>query len=34
LPWRLRKRLPQILESKRVFEKIQRGDPDWLAYVS
>jgi hypothetical protein len=34
LPWRLRTRLPQILDSKRVFEKIQRGDSDWLAYIS
>jgi hypothetical protein len=34
IPWRLRTRLPQIRESKRVFEKIERGDSDWLAYVS
>jgi hypothetical protein len=34
IPWRLRTRVPQILESKRVYEKIQRGDPDWIAYVS
>lgn len=34
LPWRVRTRLPQILESKRVFEKIERGDSDWLAYIS
>lgn len=32
--WRARKRAPQIAESKRVFEMIQRGDPDWLAHVS
>lgn len=34
LPWRVKTRLPQILESKRVFEKIQRGDSDWLTYIS
>jgi hypothetical protein len=34
LSWRLRTRLPQMRESKRVFEKIQRGDSDWLAHVS
>ena len=34
LPWRLRTRLPQIKESKRIFEKIQRGDPDWLTYIN
>jgi hypothetical protein len=33
LAWRLKTRGPQILESKRVFEKIQRGDPDWLADI-
>jgi hypothetical protein len=32
--WRARNRAPQIAESKRVFEKIQRGDADWLAYIS
>lgn len=32
--WRLRTRVPQMRESKRIFEKIQRGDPDWLASVS
>jgi hypothetical protein len=32
--WRATHRAPQIAESKRVFEKIQRGDPDWVAYVS
>jgi hypothetical protein len=31
LAWRVRTRGPQIRESKRVFEKIQRGDADWLA---
>lgn len=34
LVWKLKNRRPQILESKRIFEKIQRGDPDWLAYIS
>jgi hypothetical protein len=34
LPWRLRTRLPQRRESKRIFEMIQRGDPDWLASIS
>jgi len=34
LPWRLRTRVPQMLESKRVFEKIERGDSDWQAYIS
>jgi hypothetical protein len=32
--WRLRKRVPQKLESKQIFEKLQRGDPDWLARIS
>lgn len=31
LAWRVRTRGPQIRESKRVFEKIRRGDADWLA---
>jgi hypothetical protein len=31
--WRLRTRLPQMRESKRVFEKIQRDDPDWLSSI-
>jgi hypothetical protein len=34
LPWRIRTRVPQILESRRVFEKIERGDPDWVADIS
>lgn len=29
--WRLMTRGPQIRESKRVFAKIERDDPDWLA---
>jgi hypothetical protein len=28
--WRVRHRRPQILEARRVFEKIQRGDPGWV----
>jgi hypothetical protein len=32
--WRLTTRLPQMRESKRIFEKIQRDDPDWLACIS
>ncbi len=31
--WRYRKRKPQILESRRIFESIQRGDDRWLAEV-
>lgn len=31
--WRLRTRGPQIVESKRIFAKIQGDDPDWLAAV-
>jgi hypothetical protein len=31
--WRARTRGPQIQESKRVFAKIQRDDPDWLAAI-
>jgi hypothetical protein len=31
--WRLRTRGPQILESKRIFSKIQGDDPDWLAPI-
>ena len=34
VPWRLKTRVPQMLESKRVFEKIERDDPDWLAGIS
>jgi hypothetical protein len=34
LPWRLRTRVPQILESNRILEKIERGDQDWLASIS
>lgn len=34
LPWRLTKRLPQRRESKRIFDMIQRGDPNWLASIS
>jgi hypothetical protein len=33
-PWRVRTRVPQILESNRIHEKIKRGDADWLAYIS
>jgi hypothetical protein len=29
--WQLRTRGPQIRESNRIFEMIQRDDPDWLA---
>lgn len=31
--WRLKTRGPQILESRRVYEKIRRGDADWLAEI-
>lgn len=31
--WRFRTRGSQILDSKRLFERIQRGDPDWLADI-
>ncbi len=34
LPWRMRTRLPQMLESERIFGKIKRDDPDWVAYIS
>ncbi len=34
MPWRVKTRVPQILESKKVFEKIERGDADWVAYIS
>lgn len=33
LAWRLKTRGPQMVESKRVLEKIQRGGPDWLAEI-
>jgi hypothetical protein len=33
-PWRVKTRAPQMLESKRVFEKIARDDPDWVSYIS
>jgi hypothetical protein len=32
--WRLKTRAPQILESKRVFEKIQSGSSDWVAEIT
>jgi hypothetical protein len=32
--WRARTRAPQIIESKRVYEKIERGDPTWLAEIA
>jgi len=32
--WRARTRAPQIMESKRVYEKIERGDPAWLAEIA
>jgi hypothetical protein len=31
--WRARTRGPQIQESKRIYAKIQRDDPDWLATI-
>ncbi len=31
--WRYKTRRPQILEATRVFEKIKRGDDDWLAEI-
>jgi hypothetical protein len=31
--WRIKTRGPQILESRRVFAKLRRGDPDWLASI-
>jgi hypothetical protein len=31
--WQIRKRRPQIAESRRIYEKIRRGDSDWLAEV-
>lgn len=34
LAWRITTRLPQIRESRLIFEKIKRDDPDWLAYIS
>ncbi len=34
LPWRLRTRLPQMRESKRVYDMIERDDPGWLDYIS
>lgn len=34
LVWRLTTRVPQMRESKLIFEKIQRGDSDWLTRVS
>jgi hypothetical protein len=34
LRWRIRTRGPQVLESKKVFEKIKRDDPGWIAYIS
>ena len=32
--WRMRHRGPQIMESKRIFAKIERDDPDWIDYIS
>ncbi len=32
--WRARSRGPQIMESKRVFDKIERGDSSWLAEIA
>ena len=34
LPWRIKTRGPQVLESRRVFEKIKRDDPDWVSSIS
>jgi hypothetical protein len=34
LPWRLTTRVPQKREAQRIFEMIERGDPDWLKVVS
>jgi hypothetical protein len=31
--WRLRHRRPQLLEAKRVFERIRRDDPGWLEEI-
>jgi hypothetical protein len=33
LAWRLRRRGPQILESKRVYERIDSGGDDWLEEI-
>ncbi len=32
--WRARHRAPQVMESKRIFAKIERDDPDWVDYIS
>ncbi len=32
--WRIKERRPQIAESTRIYAKIQRGDPDWVAEIS
>ena len=29
--WKLKYRAPQVLRSRRLFQRIQRGDPGWLA---
>lgn len=29
--WKLKIRGPQVLQSRRLFDRIQRGDPEWLA---
>jgi hypothetical protein len=34
LAWRITTRVPQRRESRLLFEKIQRDDPDWLASIS
>ena len=34
IPWRLRTRVPQILESKKVYEAIERDDANWLTDLS
>jgi hypothetical protein len=31
LVWKLRHRGPQLLQSRRIFERIQRDDPQWLS---
>ncbi len=34
MPWRLKTRVPQILESKRIFDKIALGSTEWLTDIS
>jgi hypothetical protein len=34
LVWRLTTRVPQMRESRLIFEQLKRGDPNWLARIS